>query len=33
LPLDVTTFLGAPFDAGDGAIDRTREYLAARANG
>ena len=27
----VTTFLGTPFDAGDGAIERTREYLVARA--
>ncbi len=26
----VTTFLGTPFDAGDGAIRRTQEYLAAR---
>ncbi len=29
----VTTFLGTPFDAGDNAISRTQEYLAARANG
>ena len=29
----VTTFLGTPLDAGDGSVDRTWEYLAARAGG
>jgi len=28
----VTTFLATPFDAGDGAVERTREYLATRAS-
>jgi len=28
----VTTFLGTPSDAGDGAVERTREYLATRAS-